>query len=123
MRTADEDVEAVIVEAHAQAVADQARGHGVEHLAQAEPAGRGDAHADLLVVARAPLGQSSQGGPLAVDALRLAGVAAPDELVDEGAVGGQVGEVRAGALEVPVWTSTEPFSWARPVLLRVGVMP
>ncbi|KTS04288.1 hypothetical protein SB3_24310 [Methylobacterium radiotolerans] len=113
MRTADEDVEAVIVEAHARGVADQARGYGVEHLAQAEPAGRGDAHADLLVVARAPLRQSRQDGTLAIDALGLASVAASDELVDEGAINGQVGEVGAGAqqervgdgpLEVPVRT-------------------
>ena len=96
MAAADEDVEAVVVEAHAQTMADQARGHGVEHLAQAEAAGRGDAHADLLVVARAPLGQAAEDGALAVDALGMAGVAAPDEFVDEGSVGGQVGEVGAG---------------------------
>jgi hypothetical protein len=46
------------------------------------------------VVAGAPVRQGLQDGPLALDAL---GVAAADELVDEGAVGGQVGEGGAGA--------------------------
>ena len=97
VRAADQDVEPVVVEAHAQPVADEARGHGVEHLAHPEAAGGGDAHAHLLVVAGAPVRQGLQDGPLAFDALGVAGVAAADELVDKGAVGGQVGEGGAGA--------------------------
>jgi len=36
MRAADEHVEPVVVEAHAQPMADEARGDRVEHLAQPE---------------------------------------------------------------------------------------
>lgn len=41
--TADEDVKAIVVEPHAQAVTDQSGRNGVEHLAQGE-ATRGGAH-------------------------------------------------------------------------------
>ena len=90
---AEEHLEPIVVEADAQAMADQARGHGVEHLAQREAARRGDADRHLLVVAGPPLWQSLEGRPFAVDPLGIAGVAAADDLVDEAAVGGQIGEV------------------------------
>ena len=38
MRAADEDVQPIVEEAHPEAVTDQARRHGVEHLAQREAA-------------------------------------------------------------------------------------
>ena len=49
------------------------------------------------MVAGAPVRQGLQDGPLAVDALGVAGVAAADELVDEGTIGGKIGERGAGA--------------------------
>ncbi len=39
LRAAEKQVEPVVVEPHAQPMADQPRGHGVEHLAQREAAG------------------------------------------------------------------------------------
>ena len=74
-------------------MADQARGHGVEHLAQREAARGGDADADFLVVGGAPARQGLEFGAFDVDALGIAGVAAADDLVDEAAIGGQIGEV------------------------------
>ena len=93
MGAADEDVEPIVEEAHPEPVADQARGHGVEHLAQREAARGGDAHADLLVVGRAPVRQILQFGALNVDALGIAGVLAADNLIDEAAIGGQIVEI------------------------------
>ena len=93
MGAADEDVEPVVVEAHAQAMADQARGHGVEHLAQREAARGGDAHAEFLIVGGAPIGQFPKLSALDIDALGVAGIAAADDLVDEAAIGGQIVEV------------------------------
>lgn len=47
-------------EAYAQAMADLAREYVVEHLAQGEAAGAGDAHGELVVVGGAPPGQAWQ---------------------------------------------------------------
>ena len=46
----EEEFEPVVVEALTEPVADQARGHGVEHAAQHEARGRGDVDADRLVI-------------------------------------------------------------------------
>jgi len=67
MGAADEDIEPVIVEAYPEPVSDQARGHGIEYLAERETAGGCDAHADLLIVRRAPVRQSLQFGALNID--------------------------------------------------------
>ena len=129
---AQEQRKAVVVEAHAQAMPDQARGHGVEHLAQGEAARAGDAYDRLLVVAAPVSGQHLQRGPLTVDPPGVAGIAASDEFVEEAAVGGQIRELGArpqqqrvgdGAFEMAVRSLDAPFSWAIPALLRVGVMP
>lgn len=93
MRAANEDVQAIVVETHAQAVADQARGDGVEHLAQREAAGRGDAHGDLFVVGRATVRQFLQFGAFDIDALGVARIHAADDLVDEAAVEAQIVEL------------------------------
>lgn len=55
MRPADEDLETIVEETHAQPVANQAGWQGVEDLAQGEAAGarHGDSH--LLEVRGAPL--------------------------------------------------------------------
>ena len=126
VRAADKNVEAIIVKAHAQAVADEARGHGVEDLAHPEAAGGGDAHRHLLVVAGPPRRQRPQGGTLAVDALAVAGVAPADEFVEEGAIGAQVEEGSGGAQEQRVGdgaleVAVRPFH--RPVLVgEAGVV-
>ena len=110
-RRAEEHRQAVVVEAHRELMADKAGGHGVEHPAQDEAAGGGDAHADGVEVVGAARRQRREGGPLGVDADAQPGVAAGDHLGDEGPVVGQGVEVgRAaqqqgvpeGALEVAV---------------------
>ena len=69
MRAAEIDLEPIVIQAHPQAVADQARGHAVEHLAQDEAAGRGDGDDGLLVIGGAPVRQLLEGGALDLDAL------------------------------------------------------
>lgn len=88
----DEDREPVVVEAHPEAMTDQARRHGVEHLAKHEPAGRGDAHARLFVIGGTTAGERRKLGALDVYTLAVAGVDAPDDLVDEAAISGQIVE-------------------------------
>ena len=113
MRAAEKDLDPVVVEPRPQPVADEARGHGVEHVAQHEPARRRDRDRDhlLLAVFGPPDRQRSQHGALGVDALAVAGVAAAGQRVDEGATtGDRVDVARAaqrrrvlhGALEMAV---------------------
>src|SRR6478735_7847515 len=90
---ADEQVQPVVEQAHPEPMADQARGHGVEHLAQREAARGGDADADFLVIGGALARQGLQFGAFEVDALGIADVASADDLVDEAAIGGQIGEI------------------------------
>ena len=71
---ADEDRQPVVMEAHPEAVTDQARRHGVEHLAEKEAAGGGDAHAHLLVVGAPSAGKPPEFGALDVDAPGVARV-------------------------------------------------
>ena len=125
------------MEPDAQAVADQARGHAAEHLAQDKAARGGHGDDSLLVVGGAAVGQVLEARPLGIDPRAKAGVAAPDNLVDEPAVGGKIVEVaRApqqqrildGPLEMarlrwPWRLSMAPFSWATPALLRLGAIP
>ncbi len=51
----------------------------------------------LLIVGGSPSGQRLERGALDLDALAVAGVAAPDHLVDEALVGGKVGKVARAA--------------------------
>jgi hypothetical protein len=113
-------------------MADQARGHRVEHLAQREAARGGDADADFLVIRRALTRQRLQFGAFEVDAPGIADVAAADDLVDEAAIGGQSAKSAEPRISSASWMarlrwpcgpSMAPFSWAMPVLLREGVMP
>jgi hypothetical protein len=78
-------------------MADQARGHGVEDLAQGETAAGGDGDDGLLEVAAPPVGQSLQMLPLGVDACGVSAVPAADELIDEMAIGGEIVECRRAA--------------------------
>jgi hypothetical protein len=96
-RAAEEDLEPVVVEAHAQPVADEPRGHAVEDAAEHEAAGGSDGDHDLLAVLGAALRQGLQRGPLGVDAPAVAGVAAADQGVDEAAVVGEAVEVARAA--------------------------
>lgn len=50
MRAADEELQAVVINADPKPVADQAGGDGVEDLAQGEAAGAGDGDDNLLEV-------------------------------------------------------------------------
>src|SRR5882724_5504460 len=51
-RRAEEAFEPIIIEAYAQPMADQARGHRIEHFSEDEPAGRSDGDDGLLVIRR-----------------------------------------------------------------------
>ena len=116
---AQKAVEPVVIEAQAQLMADQPRGHGVEHLAQGEGAGGGDVDMGLLVIGGLALRQVFQFGPLLVDPLGVASIAAPDDLVDEPPPAGKIVEVARGAQQKgvvsalfkwPCELSIEPFS-------------
>ena len=93
MRAADEHIEPIVVETHPEPMADQARGHGVEHLAQGEAASGCDACGDFLVIGGAAAGKRLQFGAFALDAFGIAGVHAADDLVDEAAIERQVVEI------------------------------
>ena len=114
MRAAEEDLEPVVVEAHPQPVADEARGHGVEDPAEHEAAGGGDRDHGLLAVLGAPVRQRPQHGALGVDALAVAGVAAADQRVDEGAVVGDRVEVARAAQQQRVLDGALEMAVRRP---------
>jgi hypothetical protein len=78
---------------HAQAMADQPGGCGVEHPAQDEAAAGGDRDARLLVIGRSSLRERLESGTFDLDALAVARVAAPHHLVNEAAVGSKVLEI------------------------------
>ena len=67
-------------------MADQARGHRIEHLLEGEPAGRGDGDDRLFVIRRPTRRQCLQGRPFEIQPLAVASIAAPDELVDKAAI-------------------------------------
>ena len=74
-------------------VADQTRRDAVEHAPQHEAAARRDQDARLLVVGGASVGELFKHDALDLDALAVAGVAPPDHLINEAAVGGKVREL------------------------------
>src|SRR5579864_8348962 len=76
-----------------EAMADQPRGNAVEDAPQGEAAARRDEHARLLVVGGSPPGQRLECGALDLDALAVAGVAAPDHFVDEAPIADEIGEL------------------------------
>src|SRR5206468_1012760 len=92
-RRAEKTCEPIIVEAHAEAMADQARGHRIEHLLEDEPARRGNGDDRPLVIRRPARRQRLQGRALESEPLAVARVAPPDDLVDEAAIGLQGVEV------------------------------
>ena len=96
-RRAKETVEPVVVEVHAQAMADEPRRRGVENTAQNEAAARRDRDDLLLVIGGATLRQRSKPGPLQLDPLAVVGIPPADHLVDEAAVGIEIVEVPAAA--------------------------
>ena len=96
-RAANEQLETIVEEPDPQAVADQPRRHGVEHLAQGEAAQRGDDGDRLLVVAGPAVRQRLEDSALGLDAPGDPRVLAADDLVDEAAVGGKIGEVAVPA--------------------------
>ena len=118
---ADEALEAIVVDPQLEAMADQARGHGVEHLAQDEAAARGHQHGGLVEVGGAPGRRRAELGPLELNRLAPAGVAAPEQLGEEAAVGVEIGEVARAAQEERL--VERPLEMAvvaldRPVLVR-----
>ena len=68
-RTAQIDLEAIVVEADTQPVANEARGHAIEDLAQDEATRGGHGDDGLLVVGGAPARQLLQCRPFEVDPL------------------------------------------------------
>jgi hypothetical protein len=96
---AEEALEAVVVEPHVQAVADQLRRHGVEHLAQQEAAAGGDLDGGLVEVGGAPPRQRPEMTTLEVDLRPAAGVATANQLGNEAAIGVEALERAATAQE------------------------
>jgi len=96
-RGAKEAFKPIVVEAHAQPMADQARGHRVEHFPQGEPAGRGHGDDGLFVIRRPARRQHLQRRALEIESLGIARIASPDDLVDEAAIGVERVEVARAA--------------------------
>ena len=108
---ADEQVEAIIMEPQPQPVADQPRGHGVEHLPRREAAGRGDGDDGLLVIAGPPIGQVLQCRALGIDARAVAAVLAADDVVDEVAIGRKSVESNEPRIRKASWTAALRWPW------------
>src|SRR5262245_23326382 len=68
----------------------EARWHSVKHLTQHEAAGGRDQH---LVVTGATLGQLLERWALLFQTFAVLGVVAPNDFVDEAAIGGKIGKV------------------------------
>jgi hypothetical protein len=62
-RRAEKAFQPIVVEAHAQAMADQARGHRIEHLLEGEPASRGDGDYRLNWASRQRVQEVGRGIP------------------------------------------------------------
>src|SRR5262245_4975781 len=78
---------------NAQVMAFEARRHSVEHLTQHEAAGGRHHYPRLLMVTGATLGQRIERRPLEFETLAVLGVVASNDLVDEAAIGGEIGKV------------------------------
>jgi hypothetical protein len=96
-RGAEKAFKPIVVKTHAQAVADQARGHRIENLLEAEAAGRGNDDDRLLVIGRPARRQFFQGRTLEIEPLGVARVAPPNDLVEEAAISLQRGEIARAA--------------------------
>ena len=131
-RSADEQIEAVIVKPDPQPVPDEPRRHRVEHLPERKAAGGSDGDDRLLIIAGTLSGQRLKRGPLGLDAFGVVGVLAADDLVDEAAITGRLSKsftprISSASLTAflrwPCGLSIAPFSCATPRLLRVGSIP
>ena len=87
----------VVVDMDAEALADQARRRAVEDAVHEEAAGAGNAGDDLGEVGGAPGRQRPQRRRLGAQGSLAAAVAAGDELIDEAAPVGDIGEVTGAA--------------------------
>src|SRR3954471_20062781 len=74
-------------------MADQPRGHRIEHFPESEPAGRGDGDDRLLIIRRPVRRQRLQRWALEIKTLAVASIAAADNLVDEASTGLQRVEI------------------------------
>lgn len=121
MRAAHEDIQPVIEQAHAQPVADQTGGRGMEHLAQGESAGAGYGDDDLLEVRGPACGQSLQMRALGSNPLSMRRVASADNPVDQGATGVEIIKVRTATHQKRIPDRTPEVSvgtFDRAVLMR-----
>ena len=96
-RVAQEQFQPVVVQPHTQAMADQPRRDGIEHLAQDEAAGGRDVHARFLVVRRTLDRKWLKQCPLGLNAFAITRVDSTDDLVDEAAIGTKIVEVVTAA--------------------------
>lgn len=78
-------------------MADQPRGHRVEHLAQGEPARGGHRHQDGFKVIGSPWGQRLQCPALGLQTGTEAAIAPRNQFIDELPIGGQIGELTRAA--------------------------
>ena len=96
-RAAEEALQPVIIQPHPQPVANQARRHGIEDVAQQEAAVAGDKDHRILVVGGAARRQGPQFRPFDGERIAAGGVGAADHLGDKAAIRDQIGELTAAA--------------------------
>ena len=130
-RTAQRDLEAIVVEVDTQPVANEARGHAIEDLAQDEATRGGHGDDGLLVVGGAPARQLLQCRLFEVDPWPEPRIPAADDLINEPAIGGRSSKSRercrrrassSTRSRCPCALSIEPFSCATLASLRLGVI-
>src|SRR6266571_1682238 len=93
LRGAEEALEPVVVEVNVEAMADQTRRNAVEHASQDKAAARRHQDASLLIVGGSSAGEWLERRAFDLDALAVPGIAPPDHLVDEAAIGSEMLEV------------------------------
>jgi len=128
------EVEPVIMQPDAQAVADQAGWHGVEDPPEDEAARRRHRDMGLFAIRGAAGRQRLKHRALGIDTLAVMGVTPATEFIEKPAIGGKIAEVgraaqqkriRDGPLQVPMWPLDRAILMRDPAVVaarRHGVM-
>jgi len=92
-RAAEEAFQPIIIQPDPQAMADQPLRHGVEHAPEKEPTAARHCDQRFLKVIGAPRRQRRELWPLDLQRFAASGIGTADDLVDEAAIGVEIGKV------------------------------